>query len=163
MASCLCDDLVCLQWYPCPATAQSNGGSSGRSPEGMRKPECACQAQFNRPPTSGGEVSNTDIYAISDTRPARHGELHSCRSCIAPWQRYGSSDLYGLMFLYVCYGAGHRLLFQADYGSLKNLKRGPARGKVCGFGAAKAERSPPLPHPPPKNHLPSGRKNIGKG
>ena len=54
------------------------------------------------------------------------------------------------------------MLFQADYGSLKNLKRGPARGKVCGFGAAKAERSPPSHTLPPKTIYRLEEKILGK-
>ena len=29
------NDLICLQWYPCPATDSTNGGSSERSSEGL--------------------------------------------------------------------------------------------------------------------------------
>ena len=59
-----CQDRICLQWYPCPATAASNGGQLREVLGGDEKPGVCCQTQFNRPPSSGGVVSNTDVNAI---------------------------------------------------------------------------------------------------
>lgn len=45
-----CQDRICLQWYPCPATAASNGGGFERSSEGMRNPECVAKhSSIDRP------------------------------------------------------------------------------------------------------------------
>ena len=59
-----CQDRICLQWYPCPATAASNGGSFERSSEGMRNPECVAKHSSIDRPRPGGVVSNTDVNAI---------------------------------------------------------------------------------------------------